>query len=86
MGKLSPSSRYFWQAILDRLFPGCRQRRQRQRPLSRPRLEGLEDRLAPAFFHVPADMTLANAIQAAAVLARTDGRRSISSELPTKCR
>src|SRR5437868_2005629 len=67
MGKLSLSSRFFWQAILDRLFPGRSQRGRRQRPrtFSRPHLEVLEGRLAPAIFHVPA-MTLANAIQTAA--------------------
>jgi len=78
MWQISLSSRYFWQAILDRLFPGRRQRGRRQqiRNLSRPRLEGLEDRLAPAVFNVTDGPSLVNAIATAA--ANADSSNTIN--------
>jgi len=66
MWKISLSSRYFWQAILDRLFPGRRPRRRRAQPYDRLHLEALEDRLVPATFNVPQDTSLLSAISRAA--------------------
>src|SRR5262249_37418341 len=37
-----------WQRFLNSLSPNSRSRTKRRRPSCRPRLEGLEDRLAPA--------------------------------------